>query len=357
MDTQKIQIKLSFVWGLQEFVLNEVRSRADFHIARTDIDSLYLDFVEDFSKVASLKSVSRAYLVTQDPEYHLLYVSKHKSIIGDLIELIKNKNPTAFKTFKLSCAGSDSPQARSIARYVNETFGLVEAEEADLKIHVIKLGEVWEIGVQITPRPLSMREYKVRNMSGAIDPTIAFAMNTLCELQTKTSYLNIFSGSATLLIEAGLEYPNAGPLVGFDSDKKYLSLAIQNIKKAGLIGRIRLHEKDIFDTPSLGPDVGLGAGSDLGADLGMFDVITADLPFGMVIGKNQDLEKLYIRFVGYAEKSLTSAGRLVVYTTEHDMLEKILLKSKFKIVRSFELKFLTSVNAYLRPKILVCEVR
>ncbi len=174
-----------------------------------------------------------------------------------------------------------------------------------------------------------------------MDPTIAYAVNSLCGLEHASSYLNIFSGTATLLIEAGQCYPNLKQLVGFDNNKKILSLAYQNIKKAGLIRRIQLKEKDIFDNP----------------DLGRFDVITSDLPFGMSISKNEDLEKLYRCFIEYSGDTLNRGGRLAVYTNEHKVFKKTILKSKFKIIKTLNLKFLSSINAYLRPKIFVCKLR
>ncbi len=193
----------------------------------------------------------------------------------------------------------------------------------------------------MTPWPMSFRDYKIENMSGAMDPTIAYAMNSLCGLENANSYLNVFSGSATLLIEAALYYPNLKQLTGFDNDKKHISLAIQNIRKAGLIKRIELKEKNIFDKP----------------DVGMFDVIASDLPFGMAISKNENLESLYQCFVEYCEKTLNREGKLVVYTSEHELLKKIILKSKFKILKMMELKFTTSVDSLLRPKIFLCKLR
>ncbi|MEK7501353.1 MAG: methyltransferase domain-containing protein [Patescibacteria group bacterium] len=341
MNESRLEIKLSFITGLGEVVLNEINKHPNLHIIREEADSFYLDFVQDLTKIRRLRSVARAYITVQDNKYHPSYVANHKSILGDLIEIIISGYEDSFKSFKITCAGSDSPEVRNIAKYVHETHGLVEKEEADLKIHIIKTNEIWEIGIQITPRPLSVRDYKVRNMSGAMDPTVAYAVNSFCKLEKVKSYLNIFSGSATLLIEAAQCYPNLEKLVGFDNNKKHLSLAVQNIKKAGLIKTIQLKENDIFDKP----------------DLGKFDVITSDLPFGMSISKDEDLEKLYQCFVEYCEYALNQGGKLVVYTSEHEILKDILLESKFEIVKTVDLKFMTSVNAYLRPKIFVCRLK
>ena len=164
------------------------------------------------------------------------------------------------------------------------------------------------------------------------------AINSLCGLEKADSYLNIFSGSATLLIEAGQCYPNLKQLVGFDNNKEHLSLAIQNIKKAGLIKRIQLKEKDIFDKP----------------DLGTFDVITSDLPFGMSISKHEDLGELYRCFVEYAEETLHHNGVLVVYTTEQALFKKIISGSEFRVIETIELQLITATKTKIRPKIFVC---
>ena len=176
-------------------------------------------------------------------------------------------------------------------------------------------------------------------MSGAMDPTIAYALNEYCNVKKKKTYLNAFSGSATLLIEAGLSSQDLETLVGFDNDKSHLTLAYQNIKQAGLIRRIKLLEHDIYEQPKIGK----------------FDVIVADLPFGMVISKNEDLEKMYTAFVNFAENSLEEKGVLGVYTNEYRLFKEVLDLSKWKIIEEVDLKLPTNVNSYLYPKIFVCK--
>ena len=338
MNELKLKIKLAFIAGLRDVVSNEISQYLNLRIIAEDADLFYLDFVKDLIDIKKLRSVSRAYVIVQDPKYNPLYISNHKSILDNLIEIVISDNKNKFKTFKITCSGSDSPEVRSIAEYIEEKHTLTEEEEADMKIHIIKNNEIWEIGIQITPRPLSLRSYKLMNMSGAMDPTIAYAVNSFCELDKMESYLNVFSGSATLLIEAGQCYPNLKELIGFDNNKKNISLAIQNIKKTELIKKIQLKEKDIFNNPYLGK----------------FDAITSDLPFGMSMSKNEDLENLYQCFIEYCERTLNFNGKMVVYTSKHEILKRIILKSKFKIVKTLELKFITSVNSYLCPRIFVC---
>lgn len=341
MNEPKLEIKLSFIAGLERVVLKEINQCPDFHVAKKNENSFYLDFTRDLANIKRLRSVSQAYIVIQDFKYNPLYISKHKSILGNIIEIIINENRNAFKTFKITCAGSSSSEVRSIAEYIQKTYGLIKREKADTKIHIIKIGNVWEIGAQITPRPLSVRDYKAKNMSGAMDSTIAYALNSFCELEKAKSYLNIFSGSATLLIEAGQCYSNLERLIGFDNSKKHLSLAMQNIKKAKLVTKIQLKEKDIFDKPNLG----------------IFDAITSDLPFGMAISKGENLKALYQCFIEYCENTLSKEGKLAIYTSEYEILEKIILGSRFHVIKKLELKFITNVNAYLKPKIFVCKLK
>ena len=334
----KLEIKLDFITGLREIVLNEISQYPNLHVIKKEGDSIYLDFIKDFTQLTRIRSVLRVCIIARDPRYHPRYISSHKSILGNLVAMVIEKQRNKFKTFKISCAGSDSPSARSIARYIQNTYGLTREEEADMKIHIIKTDNTWEVGVRITPRPLSLRDYRIRHMSGAMNPTIAYAVNSLCKLENAESYLNIFSGSATLLIEAGQCFPNLKQLAGFDNNKKTISLAMQNVRKAGLIKKIQLKEKDIFDNP----------------DLGKFDVITSDLPFGISILRGEDLKKLYQCFIKYCQETLHHEGRLAVYTIEHEMLKEIILRSKFKIVKTLELKL---INAYLQPKVFVCKFK
>lgn len=387
----ELKIKLSYIIGLKQVVLKELQN-SNFGISTTSQvgstseyieseDTIYTNFSSELlSKTKKLRSVSRAYLVSQSWKYNPAYLDNHKSVIGNLIEIIlttenlkTTKNKSKFKTFKISCAGSKSAEVRSIAEYIQDTYGLTERTEADLKIHIIKIQtdptinseknstknstenstknsvdslkknpkDIWEVGVQLTPKPLSVRDYRVANLSGAMDSTIAYAVNSFCNLNVAKSYLNTFSGSGTLLIEAGQGYPNITRLLGFDISKIHLSLAIQNIKKAGLIERVAVKEADIFNQP----------------DFGKFDAIVADLPFGMTISKDEDLEKLYTAFIEYSQKTLNVDGRLVIYTSQYKLIEEILSKSNFKIIKNLQLKFLSNVQAYLRPKIIVCKLR
>ncbi len=386
-------IKLTFVSGLKSIVLEEISRYADLKIVESYEDKIYLEFISNFKNVLSLKSVLNAYIVKQDEKNNPYYISNHKSILGDLIDIVldkkqdakknagglKNQNvdtktknkttqaKTVFKTFKLRCAGSDSKEAVEIQNYIANTYKLKNAEDSDLEIYISKPGDLWEVSVRLTTRPLSLRDYRVANIKGGLNPTIAYAMNTFCNLNKPSSsspsaslpsspspslptalfssYLNVFSGSGTLLIEAGLGAKLSKTnlkLVGFDIDGKTNALAIQNIKKADLIKQIHLKTADIYDKPHLGK----------------FDVIVSDLPFGIQISSKENLNNLYKTFVSYCEETLNKEGVMVVYTTEYKILQDILESSKFDITKTLNIVISTAdVNTYLYPRIFVCKLK
>lgn len=423
------QIKITFIQGLQEVVIDEI-SKCDslrgkiFLIERND-DSLFFNIgvgsetdteeesenteinIGTYTGLLSLKSVVNVFLVQRGEKLHPLHINNHKSILGDMVEtvlllekdhtekssegsLLKRKSASqeksAFKTFKLRCAGSDSPEVQSIQKYISETFRLqavnavnrADTETSgsntgvDLDIYIHRPDAIWEVGVRLTPRPLSVRDYKIEHIKGGINPTVAYTMNTFAFLhmilQTKPtnlmplpslnhvsndaqrtdfSYLNICSGSATLLIEAYLQsratnISMSGHFLGFDIDKKTNSQAIHNIQNAGLIRDIQIKTADLLEKPDFGNE-GI-----------KFDVITSDLPFGMQVGKGDDLDKLYKTFVEYATEKLKEDGVLVVYTTEVDTFGKALRGSAFTIDKTASLKLTTSVGSIIQPKIFVC---
>lgn len=332
-------IKVTFIRGLNNIVLDEIKKVPNLKINYQGDESLYFDFIPDFKEVLTLRSILNAYVVKQGDALNPHYLSNHKSIIGELIDIVIQQ-PFKYKSFKLSCAGSDSKEVKEIKRYISNTYKLLESEESDLEIFIGKSGNTWEVGVRLTARPLTLRDYKVENIKGGLNPTIAYAMNTFCDLTSIKSYLNIFSGSGTLLIEAGLVNKDLN-LVGFDYNGKNNALAVENIKKAGLIKVIKLKTADIFDAPQLGT----------------FDVIASDLPFGMQISKGEDLEKLYKAFIKYSDKVLEKSGKLVIYTTEHELLVEIIGKSRFSVAETLELKVSTVTGGYIYPKVFVCKLK
>ncbi len=329
-------LKITFVKGLQNVVLKEIYNYKKLQVIEKHEDFIYLTGDADLDLVKSLRSISNAYIVSRGAKLNPLYISNHKSILGEMVGYVLHYSAEKFKTFRLSCAGEQSKEVSEIKKYIKDVYELSENILADLDIYIGK-SNVWEVGVRVSKRPLTLRDYKEENIKGGMNASIAYAMNSFCDLLRSRTYLNIFSGSGTLLVEAGIENQKL-KLVGFDIDGKTNALAAKNIKNAGLIKNIKLVKADIFQNP----------------DLGNFDVIASDLPFGMHILKGENLEKLYSYLVKYCEQKLNKGGVLALYTTEHQILEQIIRKSNFKIKQTLSLEVPTSVKSYIYPKIFIC---
>jgi len=333
--------KLEFIEGGIIYVKIELEklSIAKF-IIKEESKFIYLkdDVVLTFDRLKNLKTITKVYSILTNSAFNPKYIAKNKSILGEIISPIINQD--SFNSFKVQCAGTNTPEINSIIKYINQEFKLeYDLDNPDLKIHIIKAKDSWELGAQITPKPLSWRDYKVSHMSGALNPTVAYGMNLLAKTEEATSYLNPFSGSGTLLIEACIQNPHLQEIVGFDIDKSALTSSIHNIKEAGLIRKIKVKSLDIFEEISLGK----------------FDIIASDLPFGMAISKHTDIGYLYKKFINFSENHLTKNGRLVVVTSETDLFKKIIKNSNFKIISEINLKSVTSINSYLKTTIFLCK--
>ena len=126
MNELKLKIKLAFIAGLRDVVLSEISQYLNFRIIAEEVDFFYLDFVKDLIDIKKLRSVSRSYIIVQDPKYNPLYIFNHKSILDNLIEIVISGNKNKFKTFKITCSGSDSPEVRSIAEYIEKKYDLTD---------------------------------------------------------------------------------------------------------------------------------------------------------------------------------------------------------------------------------------
>ena len=333
--------KLEFIEGGIPYVKIELEQLSiDKFIIKEESKFIYLkdNVILTFDILKNLKTITKVYSIVVDSSLNPKYIAKNKSVLGKIIRPIIDQD--VFDSFKIQCAGIDSPEINSIRKYINQEFKLeYDTDNPDLKIHIIKTKDSWELGAQITPKPLSWRDYKVSHMSGALNPTVAHGMNLLAETKFANSYLNPFSGSGTLLIEACIQNPNLQEIIGFDIDKSALTSSMHNIKEAGLIRKIKVKSLDIFEETSLGK----------------FDIIASDLPFGMAISKHTDISYLYKKFISFSENHLTKNGNLIVITSEIDLFKKIIKSSKFKIIKEINLKSVTSIDSYLKTSILFCK--
>lgn len=213
------------------------------------------------------------------------------------------------RSFRLSAAGRESAVMARLADALASALHLPhDPAEGELLIRLRPQegGPGWEVLARLTPRPLSARAWRVCNMGGGLNATIAYALHRLAGQREEDRIFNPMSGSGTLLVERALLGPSAA-MVGVDLDPKAVECARANLRAAGR--EVEVAQVDALHT-------GLPARS--------FDLIVSDLPWGDAIGTHGGNAALYPEFLGEMHRLLSRQGRLVVLTHELRLFERVL---------------------------------
>ena len=270
----KFAVELELLNGLLPFVSAELQSNGVRVVWERDEAVRVVS--SDLRSLLNLRCVVAAYLVTT------FDVPRPKALLGDqhfrrllgALETVRALHPAgAFTSFRFGAAGSDSGVFKRLAAQLGAVTGLsYDPLDGDLLLRVRpsdeRRKEGWEVLTRLSPRPLSARDWRVCNLVGGLNATVAVAMNALTQLKNSdrylnARYLNAMCGSGTLLIERALQESNAR-LVGCDLDGDALACAAQNVQAAG-VGNVDLVHADATALPF---------------EDGSFDVVTADLPWG-----------------------------------------------------------------------------
>ena len=243
--------------------------------------------------------------------------------IAATIGHIRSLHPAgAFKTFRLSAAGADSPVFQRFAARLSQETGLQPAEDAgDLLLRSRRGADGgFELLVRISPRPLAARSWRVCNRPGALNAAVASIMAGLTQPRPHDVYLNLASGSGTLLIERAQLGP-AARLIGCDLDHEAGECAARNVEAAGLavsgtpgsaqmttgIPPIELTTLDATALPF--PDASV-------------DALTVDLPFGQLVGSHTANAELYPALLNEAARVARPGARLVAITQQVRLFER-----------------------------------
>ena len=103
----------------------------------------------------------------------------------------------------------------------------VSESSGDLLVRIRRAAAGWQVLVRTSPRPLSTRAWRVCNLPGALNATLAHAMVSMTDPIESEVFVNIACGSGTLLIER-LALGPACVAVGYDLNGEALSCARTN---------------------------------------------------------------------------------------------------------------------------------
>ena len=216
------------------------------------------------------------------------------------------------RSFRLGAAGDRSSTFLRLASELSKRTGLAhDPSGGDLLVRVRRSGERWEALVRISPRPISARAWRVSNLPGALNATIAAAMVELMEPLGSDRFANLGCGSGTLLIERLLRAP-AREATGYDLDPAALQAARSNIAAAGLGGRLSLVRADVARLPR---------------EASSLDALAADLPYGDLVGSHAANARLYPALLHEAARVAMPGARFAVITHDIRLFQRCLAET------------------------------
>lgn len=244
-------------------------------------------------------------------------ISRPRALLGDqhfrrltqrIMQVIKASDHP-FQSLYIAAAGSDTPVMQRLKQELSAATSLIASEgSGDLWLRIRPTAERtgWETLIRLTPRPLATRAWRVQDMEGALNATVAQAMIQLGQPQPSERILNIACGSGTLMIEGA--HASQEQLIGFDIDPNALALAQANFRTSGLT-TLSLVFADAQQMPFAAQS---------------FEVLLADLPFGQRVGSHADNLTLYPVLLMEAARVAVRNARFAAITHELKLMDRVL---------------------------------
>lgn len=316
-QTDQYLLRCDVLSGLKPFACQEIKNRYHSQVVwypSDDPASIYFRYTGSLHELFSLRTVVAIYLVRQFP------IPRPRALLGHqhyqlLLQSIKEVRllhaPEAFGGLRISAAGENSSVFSQLKTQLSRDTGLPASEEGDLLIRVYPISSVspgWEVLIRLTPRPLSTRHWRVFNMQGALNATVAAAMIELAHPSPDDRLLNLMCGSGTLLVERLQRCP-AAIAAGCDTNTEALRGAQLNLERGGVAGCALLFASDATGLPFLP---------------GTFTVLCADVPWGQLTGSHEANKTLYPQLLSEATRLAASNARFILLTHEIALFEAVL---------------------------------
>ncbi len=328
-------VELLFLPGLESVVTQELRGRlpglGPIRPVPGRSDSLAASYTGEWRRLLELRTIVAPFLVLTFPvpRPRSLTSGEYFPAIVAAADEVRRVNQEPVKTFRFDAAGVNSAGYRQLAAQLERSTGLSEvAEGGELLLRFRRsIGhDGWDVLVRLSSRPLSSRPWRVENLPGAANATIAAAMNMMMSPAPADRVVNLMCGSGTLLIERLLMKP-ARFAMAVDRNQEAVEMCAGNLDAAGLRGRAKLLRCDI--------------GDDEWTRSGPFDAITADPPWGTLMGEHNSNAALHTLLLERAHAAAAPGARLAVLTHEIRIMENCLrqtaeLWSQHAVLRVFQ---------------------
>ena len=313
----RYQCEAEVAEGLDEYARDEIGRLGDAVrlYRRAGRDGIRFDYDGNLRDLLRLQTILAIYTVRAYPvpRPRALLGDEHlRTVLAQIQTVLGAHPPGTFRSLYLSAAGADSSVLTRFKSEIAARSGLNVAEEGEgdllLRLRRETDGDGWEVLVRISPRPLSARAWRVCNMEGALNATVAHVMARLSRPHRNDFFLNLACGSGTLLIER-LAVMGAWRVVGCDINADARACAETNIAASAAHGKVEITDWDVRDLPLEPASV---------------DALVADLPFGHLIGTHLENVAAYPVIVREAARVAKPGAIFVLISHELRLLETIL---------------------------------
>ncbi len=314
LTTPRAALECEVLPGLEPFCAAEVRrvlGRQAKVTAAATRGAVRFSWPGPLRALLGLRTAVAAYLLASVPG------RRPSTLLGDTtlfdhVETVRRLHPPgSFRSFRLSAPGSDSAALRRRRQELTERTGLGhDPDEGELYLRIRRdaTHDGWDLLTRLSPRPLSARAWRVVNLPGSLNATIAAAMVELSRPRPDDRLLNLMCGSGTILVER-LARGRAALAAGCDLDPAALAASGANVAAAGMARSVALARMDAIA---------------LGFREACFDVLLADLPYGHRMGSHQDNAALYPAVLAEAARVTRPGGALLTVTHELRLFERCL---------------------------------
>ena len=344
---QAQEYEVETVIGLEEYARREVRRLLGkaAQVARDASEGRFtLRYDGNIRRFDELRTITAVHRVENFavPRPRALLGHQHLTrLLGIIHFIIASRADGAFRTFRITAAGAGSGVYLRLRQEIASATGLDPTDgAANLHIAVRRAAgddAGWQVLTRTSAMPLSARRWRVCDMPGALNATVASVMASLARPRQNERVLNLCCGSGTLMIER-LGLGAAASVTGVDNSSDALECADTNLRAAGHRTPVALLQEDCANLPL--PDASI-------------DTITADLPFGMLQDGSSDIEALYRSTLAESARVATPNGLLVLITTRRrTMFSALDENSTWDLANEVPLSISHS-RGYIKPHIYV----
>jgi len=309
--------------GVKPFACKELLHRFGKRVSilpGDDPETIFLRYQGDIHELLRLRTIVAIYLVQHFPvpRPRSLLGQQHLQALLQQIEIVRRLYPAhIFTSFRVSAAGEDSSTFARIKAEISQATGLTfDPEEGELLLRIRPSSlqtSGWELLTRISPRPLSVRPWRVHNMEGALNATIATVMIEMTSPRPNDRFLNLMCG----LRHPPHRTPAALPRQG----RHWLRY------RRGCTGLCKgkpACQQTLCPVELLEMDA-----TALQFPANTFNAICTDLPWGQLVGSHQHNADLYPRVLAEAARVAAPRARLVLLTHESNYL-----RAYYKTVRN-----------------------